>query len=337
MGDNQSTRRLNRLLWILLVWAAVIFGRLFSLQVIHHDDLARLAAQQQQKTKAIPAVRGSILDRAGQPLAKSLPAESVCVNPQRLPDRGVAADMLAGVLKMDRVALLEKIETAYLRGSGFLWIKRKIDADEAARLRSMKLDWIEFRPEMRRFYPHHSLASHVVGSIGILSAEDTEERGTAGVEASFEDDLAGTPGLAQVFTDVKQTAYDSVIARKPEPGADIMLTIDSNLQYNAEKDLARAIETSGAKTGSIVVMNPYTGEVLAIGELSRLRSEQSSRRHRAGRRAQQSRDHDAVRAGQRLQDRHDYSGTRNAACAPAAGNRHQLWKRRVQPVRPDHS
>jgi cell division protein FtsI (penicillin-binding protein 3) len=264
MADNQSTQRLNRLLWILLVWAAVIFGRLFSLQVIHHDDLARLAAQQQQKTKAIPAIRGSILDRAGQPLAKSLPAESVCVNPQRLPDRGVAADMLAGVLKMDRVALLEKIETAYLRGSGFLWIKRKIDADEAARLRTMNLDWIEFRPEMRRFYPHHSLASHVVGSIGILSADDTEERGTAGVEASFEDDLAGIPGLAQVFTDVKQTAYDSVIARKPEPGSDIMLTIDSNLQYNAEKDLARAIETSGAKTGSIVVMNPYTGEVLAM-------------------------------------------------------------------------
>jgi len=264
MAENQSTRRLHWLLWGLLIWAAVIFVRLFSLQVIQHDDLARLAQQQQSRTKAIPAVRGSILDRAGQPLAKSLPAESVCLNPQKLPDRGVATDILAGVLKMDRAALYDKIESSYLRGSGFVWIKRKIDAAEAVRLRSLKLGWIEFRPEMRRYYPHHELAAHVVGSIGIVSADDAEERGTAGIESSFEEDLAGTPGLARVFTDVKQTAYDSVVARKPEPGADVMLTIDSNLQYNAEKDLARAIESSGAKTGSIVAMNPYTGEILAM-------------------------------------------------------------------------
>lgn len=73
MAENQSTRRLHWLLWGLLIWAVVIFARLFSLQVLQHDDLARLAQQQQQKTKAIPALRGSILDRAGQPLAKSLP------------------------------------------------------------------------------------------------------------------------------------------------------------------------------------------------------------------------------------------------------------------------
>src|SRR6202035_5302214 len=90
------------------------------------------------------------------------------------------------------------------------------------------------------------------------------ERGTAGVEASFEEDLAGIPGLTRVFTDVKQNPYDSVVARKPEPGADITLTIDSNLQYQAERELARAIASSGAKTGSVVAMNPYTGEILAL-------------------------------------------------------------------------
>jgi cell division protein FtsI (penicillin-binding protein 3) len=103
-----------------------------------------------------------------------------------------------------------------------------------------------------------------VGSLGILSAEDSGERGTAGIEATFEEDLAGTPGLTQVFTDVKQNPYDSVVLRKPEPGADITLTIDPNLQYNAERELARAIASSGAKTGSIVAMNPYTGEILAL-------------------------------------------------------------------------
>jgi cell division protein FtsI (penicillin-binding protein 3) len=264
MAENQSTRRLSILLWILLIWAGGIFARLVTLQVVQHDELTRMAQQQQQRTKELQAMRGSILDRAGQPLAKSMPAESVCVNPQKLPDRGVAADILSDVLKLDRDVLYAKLQAAYLRSSGFMWVKRKVDASEAERLRSMKLDWIEFRPEIRRLYPHHSLAAHVVGTIGILSAEDTAERGTAGVEASFEEDLAGVPGLTRVFTDVKQNPYDSVVARKPEPGADITLTIDSNLQYHAERELARAVATSGAKTGSIVVMNPYNGEVLAL-------------------------------------------------------------------------
>ncbi len=264
MAESQSTRRLSWLLWILLLWAGGIFARLVTLQVIQHDELAHQAQQQQSRPKELQAMRGSILDRAGQPLAKSMPAESVCINPQKLPDRGVAAGLLAGVLNMDRRALQEKLENSYLRGSGFMWVKRKIDADEAARLRSMGLDWIEFRSEIRRFYPHHSLAAHVVGTLGILNADDVSERGTAGIEASFDDDLAGTPGLIRVFTDVKQNPYDSVVARKPEPGADITLTIDSNLQYLAERELARAIASSGAKTGSVVAMNPYTGEILAM-------------------------------------------------------------------------
>ena len=264
MPENESTRRLHYLLWLMLAWATVIFGRLIFLQVFHHDDLLRLAQQQQQKTKEIPATRGAILDRNGQTLAKSIPAESVCVNPQKIRDLDSAADLLAGSLNLDRDKLFAKLQTAWLRGSGFLWIKRKVEADEAERLRSLKLEYVEFRPEMRRLYPHHSLAAHVIGTIGIANPEDTIEHGTAGVEASFEEDLAGEPGLARVYNDVKQNPYDSVIARKPEPGANITLTIDANLQYEAEKELEKAVHASGAKTGSIVAMNPYTGEVLAM-------------------------------------------------------------------------
>jgi cell division protein FtsI/penicillin-binding protein 2 len=120
MAENQSTRRLSYLLWILLIWAGGIFVRLVTLQVLQHDDLARAAQQQQQRTKELPAMRGSIFDRAGQPLAKSMPAESVCVNPQKIPDLGVAADILAGVLKLDRRALYEKLQASYLRNSGFM-------------------------------------------------------------------------------------------------------------------------------------------------------------------------------------------------------------------------
>jgi cell division protein FtsI (penicillin-binding protein 3) len=259
---TQPARRLHVLLWILLGWAGVIVVRLVWLQVLHHDDLTRLAQSQQQKTKEIPAMRGSIFDRNGQPLAKSIPAESVCVNPQKIPD--FAGDFLAETLHLDGAQLQRRIQSAKLRGTGFLWIKRKILAEEADKLRSFHFAWVEFRPEVRRFYPHHQLAAHVVGSMGMASTEDTIEHGTAGIEASFDEDLAGQAGLAHLFTDVKQNPYDQVLARKPEAGANLTLTIDSNLQYDAEKALARAMERTHAERGSIVAMNPYTGEILAM-------------------------------------------------------------------------
>jgi cell division protein FtsI (penicillin-binding protein 3) len=264
MPENQSTKRLHFLLWLLLGWTGLIFSRLVFLQVIHHDDLLRQAQQQQQRTREIPALRGTIFDRSGQALAKSMPTESVCVNPQKISDPGMAADILSRVLKMNRAKLFEKIQSASLRHSGFLWIKRKILSEEAQRLRSLNLDWVEFRPEVRRFYPHSTLAAHVIGSVGITDPDDVIEHGNAGVEASFEEDLAGRPGLSRVYTDVKQNPYDAVVARKPETGSDLSLTIDANLQYEAEKQLDKAVHSSHAKSGSIVAMNPYTGEILAM-------------------------------------------------------------------------
>jgi cell division protein FtsI (penicillin-binding protein 3) len=264
MPENQSTKRLHVLLLMLLGWSGLIFCRLVFLQVIHHDDLLRQAQQQQQRTREIPALRGTIFDRTGQPLAKSMPTESVCVNPQKIPDPGMAADILSRVLDLNRAKLYEKIKTASLRHSGFLWIKRKIPAGEAQRLRSLNLEWVEFRPEVRRFYPHNTLAAHAIGSVGITDPEDTIEHGNAGIEASFEEDLAGQPGLSRVYTDVKQNPYDAVVARKPEAGADLTLTIDANLQYEAEKQLEKVVHSSHAKTGSIIAMNPYTGEILVM-------------------------------------------------------------------------
>jgi cell division protein FtsI (penicillin-binding protein 3) len=264
MLETQSARRLRWLLWAMLVWTGAIFVRLVWLQVIHHDDLLKLAQQQQQKMVEIPALRGTIFDRTGQPLAKTLPAESICVNPMKIPDAGVAADLLSRVLDLDRTTLLERIGAAKLRNSGFLWVKRKVSAEEALRVRSLKLDWVEFRQEMRRFYPHGSLAAHVLGSTGMTSNDDILEHGNGGVEMSFDAELSGRPGLARVYNDVRQNAYDSVLARQPEPGVSLTLTIDPNLEYDAERALQTAIEKSGAKSGSLVALNPYTGDILAM-------------------------------------------------------------------------
>ncbi len=264
MPETKPTERLLWLLRALIVWVAVIFLRLVWLQVLQHDDLLRQAQSQQQKMVPIEAQRGSILDRTGQPLAKSLPVESVVVNPKRIKDARVAANLLAPILGLNAKQLTEKIRTALRRDSGFLWVKRKVPAEEAERVRSYKLDYVEFRPEARRFYPHGQLAAHVLGSVGIADPNDTVERGTAGIEMYLDEELAGQAGQALVYNDVRQNRYDSVVATKPEPGADITLTIDQNLQYEAEKEIERAAIASGSKSGSIVVMNPYNGEILAM-------------------------------------------------------------------------
>ena len=264
MQEPQSTKRLLWLLRFLILWVVVIFARLVWLQAFEHDDLLRQAQSQQQKMVPIQAQRGSILDRAGQPLAKSLPAESILVNPKRVKDPTVAADLLAPILGLDRKQLAERIANAAFRDSGFLWVKRKVTADEAERVRSYRLEYVEFREESKRLYPHGQLAAHVIGTVGIADPSDTVERGTAGIEMSLDDDLAGLAGQMRVYNDVKQNPYDSVIARKPEAGADITLTIDQNLQYEAEKEIERAAKASGSKSGSIVVLNPYNGEILAL-------------------------------------------------------------------------
>jgi cell division protein FtsI (penicillin-binding protein 3) len=264
MLETQSARRLRWLLWAMLGWTGAIFARLVWLQIVQHDDLLKLAQQQQQKMVEIPALRGAIFDRTGQPLAKTLPAESICVNPMKIPDAGVAADLLSRVLDLDRVTLLERIAGAKLRNTGFLWVKRKVSADEALRVRSLKLDWVEFRQEMRRFYPHGSLAAHVLGSTGMTSSDDVLEHGNGGIEMSFDDELSGRPGLARVYNDVRQNAYDSVLARQPEPGVSLTLTLDPNLEYDAERALQTAVEKSGARSGSLVALNPYNGDILAM-------------------------------------------------------------------------
>jgi cell division protein FtsI (penicillin-binding protein 3) len=263
-----TTQRLQWLLWALLAWAGIIFGRLVWLQVIRHDELLRLAEQQQQKTVEVQALRGSILDRTGQPLAKTLPADSIAVDPQKIPDLKAAADLLSRLLDLDRLPLYQRLRAYQARGSHFMWVARKLDAKPAERLRKVKLPYVEFRTELRRFYPHGTLASHVVGAIGYLDDGDTQ-RGSAGIESSFEEDLAGRPGLARVFTDVHQTAYESFVTRAPEAGANLMLSIDPNLQYEAERQLDKAIASSHARTGSIVAINPYTGDILAMANYPR--------------------------------------------------------------------
>ena len=172
------------------LWASAIFGKLFYLQVVRHRYYAELAREQQLKMVEIPGPRGSIFDRNGQALAMSVPVDSVYVNPGRLASLDVAADILAPVLRLDRDSLYGRLQSAHddPKRRGFLWIKRRITADEAANLRSLRMPWIEFQTESQRHYPKGFIAAHVIGSV------DHEEKGNAGIELGLDKELRGWRG-----------------------------------------------------------------------------------------------------------------------------------------------
>jgi cell division protein FtsI/penicillin-binding protein 2 len=159
MALPPTTQRLQWLLWALLAWAGAIFGRLVWLQVIRHDDLLRQAEQQQQRTDEVQALRGSILDRTGQPLAKTLPADSAFVDPQKISDLKTAADRLSRILGLDRSQLYQRLVASQARGSHFMWVAQ---APPNSGPSCSKSPVRRIATELRCFYPH-MLAWHVVG------------------------------------------------------------------------------------------------------------------------------------------------------------------------------
>lgn len=255
---NRAARRLTWLAALVLCWSALVFIKLFWLQVVNHRTYLRLARQQQERLVEIPAPRGSIYDRNGQPLAMSVPLDSVSVNPRRVPDLEIAAEILSGILEIDRTTLFGRIKMAADNGRGFIWVKRKISPEQSRRLRSLHLDWIEFQQESQRYYPKGTVAANVLGSV------DYEERGNGGIEAALEDDLAGHTGAERMLTDVKRRGIDSTLDIEARAGTPLTLTLDERIQFVAEKEIGAAVQKHNAKGGSVVVLNPNNGEVLAM-------------------------------------------------------------------------
>lgn len=250
-------RRLAWLSLVILLWGGAIFYKLISLQVIHHRQYAQMARNRQELAVEIPAPRGTIFDRSGRVLAMSTPSETVYINPQKV-DVQVAAEILAGALHLNLVQLYGEIENAYERHRGYLIIKRRISDAESERLHRLGLEWIGFEKESQRHYPKGELAAHVLGSV------DFEEKGNAGIERSLDTELRGEPGEMRLLTDVKRRGIESTLATEAHPGQPVILSIDERIQFVAERELAISAQAHHAVSGSVVVMNPYTGEVLAL-------------------------------------------------------------------------
>lgn len=254
----EAVRRLTWIAGLILLWGVLIFAKLVVLQVVRHDEYVRLARQQQEMLVEVPAPRGSMYDRNGHPLAMSIQMDSVTVNPRRVPDLVIATEILSRILHLDQAVLYGRIKWAKENNRGFLPIKRKISPEESESLKSLHLDWIQFETESQRHYPKGSIAAHVMGSV------NHEERGNAGLEQSMDEELRGHVGEERMLTDVKRRGITSHVDAMPQPGTPLTLTIDERIQFAAERELARAVEESHGSTGSVVVMNPNTGDVLAM-------------------------------------------------------------------------
>jgi cell division protein FtsI (penicillin-binding protein 3) len=237
----------------LFVWALLIAGRLTMLQVLQYREWVQRAERQQQRTVEISPQRGIIYDRNGQELAMTVQVDSVFAVPSEIPDQKTTASLLAGVIGEDPDSVLAHMQAQ----RNFAWIARKVDGETAARVKSLGLRGIYFQKELKRFYPKRGLAAQVLGYVGM------EDTGLAGIEHLYQEQLNGMKGRVVITMDARRKWFGHV-EQPPEPGSNVVLTIDEKIQFIAEKELEQAMEETKAISGTVVVQNPRTGEILAL-------------------------------------------------------------------------
>ncbi len=240
-----------------LLWTAGIEARLVYLQVVRHDDLQARAERQQMRTISAPAKRGEILDRRGRVLAFSVDADSIYAVPSEFADPHGAAAAICGALDGcgggERASLQEK----FSRPRAFVYVKRQVSPKEARRVAALDLEGVGFMKETRRFYPNRTLAAHLLGYVGLDSG------GLQGLESAYDSLIKGRAGTVLIQTDARRHAF-SRLERPPTSGATLELSIDEGLQYIAERELHAGVVEHHAAGGSAVIMDPLTGEVLAV-------------------------------------------------------------------------
>ncbi len=268
MEQSVDIKAARKAVWIgriVFVWAVIIVGRLAYLQVIRHDEYVRMAKAQQRHRQEIPAVRGELLARDGMPLAISVLTESLVVNPRRIVNLDFFSQMVGPVIGEAPADLAARIreytETAARHGRGgrSMVLRRHLDAQSKDRLRFLVSSTpIEFVPDSQREYPNGELAAHVVGSL------DAEGNGNSGIEQKLNADLKGSPGQLVALTGSRGENFLSWVSRDSVQGVNYTLSIDRVIQHDTERYLADGVAASGAESGTAVVMDPRTGEVLAL-------------------------------------------------------------------------
>lgn len=241
----------------LVVWMFAIGARLVQLQVTQHDNLTARARSQQLGTIETSPTRGQVLDRQGRELARSVETESFFADPREIERVDDTIRRIVAITGQDRTELANRLRDAKEANKKFIWIVRRLDVESAGKLDALNLDGVYSRKEPKRYYPNDSLAAHVLGFVG------TDEIGLSGVEQYYNDKIRGEAGKVYLETDARQRPFESYEIQ-PHPGQTVVLTIDQTIQYRTEQALAGAVERAGAKSGTAIVMDPQTGEILAL-------------------------------------------------------------------------
>jgi len=250
---RNSKLRLYMLASVLVLWCGGICLRLVYLQIFRYGTFIQRAQHQQQRTFEVSAPRGIIYDRNGRELAMSIAVDSVFAVPTEMPDLAGTLSLISKITKTDPRELLAHCQAART----FCWVARRTDADTAQRIRALNLRGIYFQKEAKRFYPKGDLAAQIIGYVGM------DDSGLSGIEREFDDELRGQPGEMLISVDARRKWFGSV-EKQPESGHNVVLTIDQEIQYIAERELDAAMQQNHAISGTVVVENPHTGEILAL-------------------------------------------------------------------------
>jgi cell division protein FtsI/penicillin-binding protein 2 len=234
---------------------ALALARTAYVQLVEGSRYERMATRQHRETIEIPAARGTIYDRTGEPLAIGEQATTVYADPRHVVAPMKAAVKAAAALGLDADELYPALRD---RTKRFVYVERKADPVEAKELEQLGVTGLGFYPEERRSYPQGRVAAHVLGYAG------TDNEGLDGLERSLDGTLAGKPGYEIVVRDPLGRAIDVVTSRKERPGRNVVLTIDHQLQASAEQLLANAVARWRAKGATAIVMDPRTGAILAM-------------------------------------------------------------------------
>ncbi|MBB5059605.1 cell division protein FtsI (penicillin-binding protein 3) [Granulicella aggregans] len=244
-----------------IVWTAAIGLRLFWLQVVRHQDFVKRAALQQQRTFEVAPRRGVLYDRNLRELAMTVLVDSVYAVPSELGEnRENAAEILAKIVHadaQDNFTSQPQILARFTASKNFAWVARRLDPETANRVRELNLHGIYLQKEFKRFYPNNDLAAQVLGYVG------TDDTGLGGLERQFDQDMHGEPGHMLTALDAKRHVLGSEESQ-PQPGENLVLTIDSNIQHMAEAALDAQMDKVKALHGTVVVQDPHTGQILAL-------------------------------------------------------------------------
>lgn len=247
------TRRLYCLAAFFAFWFLAIAVRLVWLQLVDYGEYTQRAARQQQRSIEVSAVRGNIYDRNGNELAMTVNVDSIFAVPSEIPDISGTARLLGRILETDPTEIENRMRASH----AFAWVARKVDNNLSSRVRALNLKGIYFQKESKRFYPKRELAAQVLGYVGM------DDEGLGGVEREYETHLAGKPGKMLITMDARRRWFGRV-EKNPDPGENLVLTLDEKIQYIAERELERAMEETHAEAGTVLVQNPHTGEILAL-------------------------------------------------------------------------